>query len=169
MNGGSVGGYTPEPTPPTPTNYPYDLDNISFSDSFVLGGHGVKGYPEKKASYYKGVISISGVQILDSVNVASVKAIVHVTPGTNTWTNATDTSYTTHAADIEVDISGIMTQQGGSVDVYNETIGSSIKYILDFAAAGNYYPTLQSTTTTLTVTKINVYNANGVVIQEWTP
>lgn len=166
MNGGSVGGYTPAPTPVV-TDYPYDLDNMSLSVDFV----------ENQASknrlryvFISGKLSISGVTILDTTSVASVVASVHVAPGTDVWDDAASSGQIIEA-DIDVEIGQIMTANGGDAEVSNLNQGDyDIDYIQNFySLKEDSYATLTSTTSTIAVTKITVYNANGIAIQEWTP
>lgn len=163
--GGSVGGYTPDPTP-TPSVYPYDLDDIVYSTSFDLAG---RTYANGNHHVYvKGLLTISGVKILDSSSVSSIIATVTVNAGTITWTNYTS------AGDIidntvDVDISPYMSSIGGTADVTDE-VSNDIAYLSDgHAQKQASYPTFVSTTATIDLISIKVYNANGVVIQEWTP
>jgi len=92
VQGGSVGGYTPAPTPTPPeplTSYPYDLDNMSLSAEFVPQTVTKTQYPVTTvyAGVY-GLVSISGVKILDSSEVSSVIITVELTAGDITFTGA---------------------------------------------------------------------------------
>lgn len=176
VEGGSVGGYTPAPTPTPLINYPYDLDNLSVDVQLfeIVRNNsdiGQGGY----AVYTKGKIEVSNAVILDATGVSSVIATVDISSGTASYLiNGGSRSNTINAATIDVEIGSIMSVSGGEADITNNTTGSGYGYTKYIDAAFENYgaatsATAGSITSDITLVSIKVYNSNGVVLQEWTP
>lgn len=207
VNGGSIGGYTPkvEPAPeptPVPYNYPYILDDIVIVDPTLAIKHGSLRSQQGESSvnayyyWYQGVgntvtIGISGVEIVDTQNVSSVIAKIHAS-GTLAYTYYTRSYNPNYAqktetktisnlnVDINIDISAIMTESGGTATNNSANVGGAFENYLGFfrnssspsgtamANPVNQKPVI-TTLPTLSLVKITAYNGNGVPIQEWTP
>jgi len=181
VQGGSVGGYTPAPTPEPLTNYPYDLDNIVLSVEIKdnSGKNSNPNNPNVLAGVY-GLLSISGVVILDTTEVSSVIATVKLTSGSITFTGASGSAKTITPANdtFDVEIGSLMTLAGGTAEIVDDTADSYTPAVKLFrstgysTSVGNYawYPaSMTECNATLEVTAITVYNSNGIALQEWTP
>lgn len=202
--GGYTPKVEPAPEPVIPYNFPYILDNIETTVSMSVNhGSTRKGATlyyngSKKSSYFltyktegnKVTVGVSGVEIVDTQNVSSVIAKVKVSGSLvysyYTAPNASSTSNngvavaSTKTVDLDtsvlVDISSIMTSQGGSAYLTANLGGTFETYmgaLTDNGASwGAGYTGGNATITTLPtleIESITVYNANGVAIQEWAP
>ena len=189
---------TPEPTP-IPYNFPYILDDIVIVDPTIVTDHGSWKSQKLSSTLWLWTqtdgnsisMGLSGVEIVDAQNVSSVIATVKVS-GTMVRTyyyNAdfVDGHYPTATktdsdlnVDVLVDITSIMTKSGGNRSA-TANIGGTVESVVgrtnsstapgppwaDGVAKGGQSSI--TTTPTITLEKITVYNGNGVAIQEWTP
>lgn len=186
VRGGSIGGYTPQPTPEPVTNYPFDLDGLVYSFKGFVAKFNIKN---ESGSYWKilgvyNTLNISGVEILDATAVSSVIANVTLPTGfvvtyTGTRTNGqTETKTITLSEDVTVavDISSIMTSAGGDAIVQNGSyeyagvgVDDIIKELAGYDYGSNWTSVSVLTTGSIALSSVVVYNSNGVPIQEWMP
>lgn len=159
VKGGSIGGYTPQPTPTPSSSDPYDLDSMVVAADFGIS-------VTNDGTYHSSVlpaVNISGVVINDTSAVSSVIATVKVTAGNIVAVRNDSTTLTITVSedqDYDVDISSIMSPVGGSS--YGETALST------WDSASRYFVSIDaSTTSTITLETITVYNSNGVPLQQW--
>lgn len=204
IQGGAVGGYTPKvepaPEPVIPYNYPYILDNIQIvapTLSLKMGKQRMdttlkyNSHPYERPQYQvvgnNVNIGVSGVEIVDTQNVSSVIAKVHVS-GTIKYKYtvfAEPTSITVQDksvavdTDVSINISSIMNTVGGSV-AQNANVGGTFETLIGIyntsanslrqSSSWTGQPAVSiDTPPTMEVVSIMVYNDNGVVIQEWYP
>lgn len=168
VQGGSVGGYTPAPTPTPLTNYPYDLDNLVATLDFDLA-------KVKQSKYVVGLqarLNLSGTVILDASEVSSVIATVGCSSGDAVFEHPNETTTTASKAassEFTLDVTSLMTNAGGSVSG-GDSLLLDKRYLSPLLADDSTnYCTLDSTTVTLTLVSIIVYNGNGIALQEWEP
>ena len=186
---------TPEPTP-IPYNFPYILDNIVIEDPTIVNESGSWRNTSGKIgsttfyAWWQTVgnrisVGSSGVEIVDTQNVSSVVAEVNVS-GTMVRTyyeragEGAEPLTKTNAdldVDVQIDITSVMSSVGGSKSTVANVGGtletlrgsntSSTNHDPPYTYTGG--PVTITTTPTLTLKRIVVYNSNGVALQEWTP
>lgn len=169
VKGGSIGGYTPQPTPEPVSNDPYDLSDVVLSMSY----NAESAVFNVNTNYWatSGHLNISGVKILNTVEVASVIALVEVS-GTLVYGGTSTMTKTIGKDTYRVDLSSVMTPQGGSSRLTGFKY-YSLENIIDDSGMQRpkeYTVNLSDTSgLTANVVSITAYNANGVPLQEWMP
>lgn len=107
--------------------------------------------------------NVSGVKINDSTNAASVIAYVDVAASDIAITGNGTVSGTAQDVQLLYDITSACSPIGGEVNTTN-VADTGLKI---YTNGVSKYETI--TLSNPTITMIRVYNANGVVIQEWVP
>lgn len=185
INGGSVGGYTPEPIPtPEPTPEPevvgpYGFDDVVFTLSTSKLTYGTSptvvigteysipaGTNTAYAQKIKPSVGISGVKIYDATNVNQV--IAHCKIPKEAWEidyGASTGRVTTVDYDFDIDVSTIMSTIGGAV---TKNLTSPFVYGVG-EVAGKATMDIVLPVGSLALKSIQVFGSNGVVLQEYFP